>query len=1258
MKQKIISSIMSIVLLSLSFDSNATQITITQTYPTSGGITYSATYDNIACVGDQITITYTVVNNNSYAVASPCNFAGFTPDCSAALSHGLTNPIVVAPQSSSIQPPVGQGFQPFDKTIGCNWPLQNCSGSGTNPYSQLGYWDLIDNFPPGIPYTFTVTVTASICGVQSFSPCICETVSSYSQCLGTISILIIPYADLTNESTGPFCENSTGITGVLPAPVCLGPSPSCTEGGVTSCYGYSGGCTHITCPGEPCCTAYDGTCLYSYNYTVGPAVGGTVTLLDDTSGLYEFTPASNFYGTGLFYYNVVSDSSPPYFCTPTQSGQISFSIAQSPIASNTGYTICEGVEVSGSLVPLVTGGSGDYTFFETGPVTCGEVTITPSGTFYFTAPVGITGSVICSFGYQVNDTVPPYCPSNEATVTVLVEEGPTADDQTLATCVGGPVSGTVTATGGTPPYTFAVVPGSEVNGTVTAFDPSTGTFTFTPTGPNGSVGSFEFNVTDANGCTSLTPGVVTIDIEASPQIMTGSVAACSATAKSGNLNPLVSGNGPFTFTGPISQTNGTTVITSNGLFTFTPNAGVTGGSFVFGATDRDGCFNTGTELIVVNQSPTAIAATGAACPNTKVTGSVANDVTGGMPPYIFSLYGTPVNGSATVSSTGLYTFTPNAGATTGSFDFQAVDASGCNAIGMVNITVNSGPIAGTGSFSGCGTEITGDLGPLASGAYPPFTFSGPIGSVIDGSVIIDPSGTFEFFPNVNEGIGGFNYIVTDSNMPPCTSTPGFVTIYIDEGPIAMPALFTGCINQTITGSLVHFVSGGIPPYIFAQYGPTPACAASITIAPAGTFSFTPAVNFSGPCTFAYQVTDSTPCTSTGPVTINVNPDPVVTDSGPFTACEFDGYTGNLNSFVVSGTPPFSFTGDAAVNGTVVISPSGPYTFTPAGVGPGSFTFSATDANGCMSNTGIITFDATESPILTGPNPIDTCQGTPVSSFVTASGSVGIQPFTFSIINTTNGTAVITSTTATTANYTFTPTVSVFPTPTVMGSVTIRASASNDCFDDFTVIVNIHQNPIALSTGIGSCSPSGLPVVTGNLNTLVTGGIPPYTFVQTGPVSPIGCGMVYVDPAGPFILTGPSGATGTCSFVYEVTESSASHCTATGEVSVTFNEPLIVSDGSFCSCFATPVTGNLSSLVVGGKPPYTFAIVGTPVGGTVYLNPLTGLFTFVPNPGFTGIASFVFQVTDSNSPPCVGTGTVTIQVPCCLFTGATGLTGSI
>ena len=1342
-------------------------------------ITVTVDYPQCACVGDEFTIVYTVESD----VDIPFDFGirDFTPGTCCGLTFVSSTPPNPAMPSSIFTP----------NASSCS--AGDAVGRVTFPDSE---------FQPNLPYVFTITLEATVAGIQNWTPLIGS--SSLNECaeeLFDITILVNPRAIVPND-TGPTGCNNEIIPGTLP---------------------------FTTGPTGPFVSGTNGP----FYYSVDNPFGGTVILVNPNNGSFQFDADNDFVGNASFEYNV-NPTGPglPQFCPAATPGIFTIPIVDAPDAADVTITGCANTGITGSLVPFVTGGSGSYVFnLVTGP-SCGSVTVGGNGNFLFTGP---TGGNTCTFVYQATDTVAPFC-HDTGVVSVTVSPGPTANNQTLQTCTDQPVSGTLTGSGGNPPYTsFAIVPSSETNGTVTSFDSTTGEFTFTPAlGFNGQA-SFQFTVTDSDGCVSAVPGTVTINVNPFPTTSSTSIMVCQNTQFNGTLVPLVTGgtgplvfsqtgpaptcgtiiinpsgpftffpnfgstsscsfqffvtqggcpgtgphtvsvtispapttrssvtgvcaggtvtddlnnyvisapgnltftaepaiggtltldpSGPFTFmttigssgtggfdwqvmsdllscpsapqtytiiinqpprvitgqigacgtgptqgslvpnvpggppplsfTGPITVTGGTVTINPNGTFTFTADPGATGGNFTFEVTNGNGCTGAGTELVFVNPSPTATGGTGIACSATPTTGNLGGQVSGGTPPYFFAQVGPASGGTVTVNPNGNFTFTPSAGSTSGSFVFRVTDGQGCSATASFAFTVNQSPTGTTGMFTGCGNgTITGSLVPLVTGSNPPFSFTGPFNQV-NGSATVVTNGDFTFTSSIAEGQASFGFVATDSGIPPCSTPIVPVIITVVEGPEALPAFFTGCQNTPFTASLVPFVSGGMPPYSFTGGRTGPGCGIAV-VQPNGTFSFIPTPGFTGPCSFVWQVTDSTPCSDTGPATVNVGENPVASNAGPFLACTNNPFIGDLNAFVLGGIPPYIFTGGNEVNGSLALQASGPFAFTPSGPVAASFDYSATDTAGCSSNTAVVSFTVRESPLLVGANPLDTCEDTPVTSTVTA--TLGAPSYTFTIEATTNGTAMIDSVLGGTATFTFTPDPDlVFPTPTVLGSVTIRATDSNECFGEIIIIVNIHQNPVLTLTGIISCTGG----FTGDLEPFVTGGIPPYIFEQTGPVSPSGCGTVVIAPSGDFVFTSPVGFSGPCTFGVAITESSTGACTSTGSVTVTVDIPPVAVDAIICGCPNIPFTSSLAGFVSGGVPPYTFSIVGgfcTPIapqlvsclvtGGTVILNTQTGQFTFSPSPG-PGVREFDFQVTDSLG--CVS-NVATITLTCCPFTG--------
>lgn len=1371
----------------------------------SDNLNITASWDNQSCLGDTVIINFSISASGAQLMTD-YHLRGFVPGTGA---PGLTCPNVI--------PPLG-GFAAFSSTAVVP---TNCAGSGSfvcpAGETNFGDWDLTEPFPQNITFSMQVQVKATECGIQSYFPCVSwlDTGIPTAQCLGQITIFVSPYVQLTDVVTGPVCQGTT-ITGTLPSPICTGQS------------GFSG-CT--ACVGCASCTGFSGPCgPQPSHFTVSDPTGGTVTLLDETVGTFEFVPDPFFFGTASFSYNVVSDFTPLVFCSATAPGNVDIGIKQVPSTTPTEFIVCAGQFSTGDLGPFVTGPSGASFSFSLDSTTCTGLTLSPSGVYSFTAPTGPGG---CSFIYSVTDTNPPPC-SASGTATITITEAPIPNDQTIDTCANVPVAGQLTATGGVGGYTFAGT-GVPTGGTVVVN--TDGSFTFTPTCIptclSGCPGSFTFSVTDALGCPSLVDGTVTVNVNtppipgtgqltgcqnaqvtgsllnfitcgtgpfifgkvglasggtvaigpdgtfsflpgfnftgsasfnfnvtgdscspsgvgtifinylSAPQVTgstfntcpgitvtgdlnnnlltpsgpnisftsvgapsngtltldpsgpfsftptpptfsgsagfnfqaldstlscpsnvarinvivhprptttTGLFSACDNATVSGNLVPgLVSGEQPLTFT-LNSVSNGTVNLQPGGFFMFTPNVpGPAVGNFTYGVTSAFGCTGAGEVDFNINQSPSATTGSNLACGGVPVTGALAGLVTLGNPPYFFTI-SSSTNGIATVGlNSGIYIFTPNNGVTGGSFVYQATDQNGCSATSVIDVSVNPGPQASNGAFTACAgvTSFDGSLTGLVTGGSGTLTFSvtGPVPSC--GSVTVNPDGTFTFNPN--PGFVGsciFQFAVQDSGVPSCNDV-GTVTVTIDESPFASGASFNACQDILFTGSLNPFVSGGLPPFMFFQTGAAPVCG-TVNVMTGGTFTFQPTPAFVGPCSFNWFVEDSTPCPSNiATATVNVNPTPVAADTGPFNICENTKATGNLNSLMSVGTPAYTFNAFNSINGSVALNPAGPFTFnpTPNYTGPASFQFRGRDAFGCLSNTGTVSYNVNDAPTITGDSPLNTCQNVPVDGTVTASG--GTPGYIFAVVSATHGTAMITGVTPTTADFTFTPALNFIGNAVVVISVT----DSLGCSSQVAITIIVRPNPVVSSTSVQSCQ----PVVFGSLTGLVSGGTPPFTFSPTGVPT---CGAVTINPNGTFVYTGPVGP---CTFDFVVTDNTPSMCFGTGSFTIaqTATGAPIATDGLFCSCFNTPVSGNLSNFVSGGIPPYLFQIVGTPVGGTVIINPITGFFIFKPTPGFIGFASFQFIVKDSSNIFCQSNiGTITIQVPCCPGTGLTAPTGTI
>jgi CBS domain-containing protein len=478
-----------------------------------------------------------------------------------------------------------------------------------------------------------------------------------------------------------------------------------------------------------------------------------------------------------------------------------------------------------------------------------------------------------------------------------------------------------------------------------------GTFIFVPTAGFGGTASFQFQATDNIGCTSnVATATITVGPLANPQ----TVSTCENTPLSGTLTADVSGGvAPLTFNQVGSAVNGVAVVNANGTYTFTPTTNFIGtGSFQYQVTDANECTSTATITVNILQCCVGFVASPATfttCQNTPFNGTLVGLVTGGTPPYTYSAVGTAVGGTVVVNPAGTFTFTPTTSFTgNASFQYMAVDSTSCSATATITIVVEAVTANPTTLNTCINTPINGSLVSLVSGGTAPYTFT-QVGAGVNGVAVVNANGTFTFTPTTGfTGTASFQYRATDVNGCSGTAT---VTINVRQVTVTATS-FNSCLNTATSGNLTGLVTGGTPPYTFAQVGTAVNGVAVVNAN--GTFTFTPTTGFAGAGSFQYHVTDSVGCVSnTATVTINVGP---LANSETITACFNTTLTGSLVPYVTGGIAPLTFAQvGTAVNGVAVVSANGAFTFTPTAsfIGTGSFGYRVTDASACTS-TGTIT----------------------------------------------------------------------------------------------------------------------------------------------------------------------------------------------------------------------------------------------------------------------------------------------------------------
>ncbi|MEM9921674.1 MAG: SprB repeat-containing protein, partial [Bacteroidota bacterium] len=404
---------------------------------------------------------------------------------------------------------------------------------------------------------------------------------------------------------------------------------------------------------------------------------------------------------------------------------------------------------------------------------------------------------------------------------------------------------------------------------------------------------------------------------------------CSATAET-TIEPG-SGNG-CGFSINIFQQNLTCFGDDDGLirasinggmppFNFVWNTGATtnilanlsAGTYSLTVTDPSGCRDSISVLIT---QPDELQANASA---TNETTQGANDGTatanpnGGTPPYEY-------NWSTGAMTQNISNLAP------GTYELLVTDANGCDATQEVTVE------AASGGGSGCGFTINvnvqnarcfgssdGQANASITGGIPPFQFSWSNGATTAAIT----------------GLAAGTYSLTVTNLRNCRDS---ITINIDQ-PTPLNANLSST-DETFAGandgSAMVSPSGGTPTYsVLWSNGAT-----SNTI-----------VGLS-PGSYGVTIADQNDCRIEEVVRIN---------PGGGTGCGLDifdvlvedvrcfgGQEGRLTAFVTGGVPPFSYSWSNGASGQIV-----------SGLGAGTYSVTASDANGCVDSASVLVNEPNE-----------------------------------------------------------------------------------------------------------------------------------------------------------------------------------------------------------------------------------------------------------------------------------------------------------
>ncbi|CAJ0692281.1 putative Ig domain-containing protein [Ralstonia holmesii] len=761
------------------------------------------------------------------------------------------------------------------------------------------------------------------------------------------------------NATGFTVDSATQITATSPAGAAGIVDVTVTNTGGTSTTGAADRYTFVA---PPVANAVSTTVAHgstsnpvTLNITGGAPTGvavatqaahGTATA-SGTSITY--TPSASYSGSDSFTYTATNagGTSAPATVTVTVSNPTVTYGPSSPAAGTVGTAYSQ-------TLASASGGTAPYTYtIASGALPTG-ISLASDGTLSGTPTAGGTFNFTVTATDSSTGTGPFTATSGTLTLTVAAPTITLSPSALTNATVATAYSQTITASGGTAAYTYAITSGAlptgltlSSGGVLSGTPTAGGTFNFTVTTTDSSTGSGPYTgsraysllvnaptlaITPASGSLSASAGV------AYSQTFTGSGGLApytySLAVNSGTMPTGLSFN---TGTGVLSGTPTTTGVVN---FTVTATDHATG----TGPYSTSGTYTLTTSAPTITVSPTTLsAATVGAAYSQTATAS------GGAAPYSYALTaGALPAGLSMNSSTGAITGTPTAGGTF-NFTVTATDANSYTGSRAYSLTVNAATVTVSPSTLPGATVATAySQTILASGGTGSYTYAVTAGSLPAG-LTLSSNGTLSG-TSTSGGVFNFTVTATDSS----TGTGPYSGSRAYSLTIGSPTLTITPASGSLSGvagtaySRNFTASGGTSPYTYGlvvNSGTMPAGltwnGATGTLAgtptTAGTVSFTVTATDSSTGTGApfavggvYTLTIAAPSVTVSPATL---PNPAIASA----------YSQTITA--ANGTAPYTYAVTAgALPAGLSLSTTGVLSGTPTAGGTFNFTITAMDAN--------------------------------------------------------------------------------------------------------------------------------------------------------------------------------------------------------------------------------------------------------------------------------------------------------------------------
>jgi len=704
---------------------------------------------------------------------------------------------------------------------------------------------------------------------------------------------------------------------------------------------------------------------------VGTPSHGSVVVNAD--GSFTYLPDANYHGPDSFTYQV-SDGS-----LTSGSATVALTIIpvnDAPVGSADAYSVAEDALLTVAAPGVLSNDSdvdGDpLSALLVSGAAHGTLSLSAGGSFDYLPALNYNGSD--SFSYQAYDGS---AMSAVTIVTITVTPVNDAD-----------VEGTALT---------AVLGGGAAHGTVAVG--GDGSFTYTPDANYHGPDSFTYSVSDG----SLSSGVATVTLTVAP-VNDGPVATpntysvaedsiLTEPAVTGVLANDTDGDGdPLIAVLVSGPTNGVLSLNADGSFVYVPAADYNGpDSFTYKATDgtlQSGSVTVSLTVTPVNDAPSAgsdsYSTNGALPLNVAAPGLLANDTDEEGDLLTAVLVSGPAHGTLTLNADGSFTFVPDSGYSgSDSFTYSASDGSASSAPATVNLSVNMTNLVPVATGDTYSVAEDGVLTVPAPGVLGNDTDDNgdPLSALLEngpefGSLTLNTDGSFTYTPNPDfTGSDMFSYKASDGALESGAVKVSITVEGVPDAPVAVsdshslaeegtltvaaPGVLandTDADGDSLTAALVSSVSHG-----------------SVTLNADGSFTYTPAADYSGTDSFTYSVSDG--ALESEPATVfltisGVNDAPVAV-ADAYTATEDSALTipagaGLLaNDTDADGDSLTALLVSGVSHGSLTLNADGSFAYTPAAnySGPDSFSYKAADGS---LESGAVTVSLTVSAINDAP----------------------------------------------------------------------------------------------------------------------------------------------------------------------------------------------------------------------------------------------------------------------------------------------------